>query len=236
MLERSAPRTLSKAGRKVAKGSASKLATSSDKTRLARLAAPLREPKNVRAQAGSKLPVATDGVGNGDAGGARGAVAADRLTHLYSRPGIMLRRCHQITTALFDQAMGDISLTSPQYGAMVILREYPGVNQMTLGRLLGYDRSTIGNIISHLVDRGLVERKPDVIDKRGRILTLTAAADEAIRAGDRASQQAQKMLLAPLTAKQRSALVDALDAILDAYNSTTRAPLHSEAPDVQKKD
>jgi DNA-binding MarR family transcriptional regulator len=81
-----------------------------------------------------------------------------------------------------------------------------------------------------------VERKPDAIDKRGRILTLTAAADEAIQAGDRASQQAQKMLLAPLTAKQRSALVDALDTILDAYNSTTRAPLHSEAPDVQKKD
>jgi hypothetical protein len=163
MLERSASRTLSKVGRKAARDSASKSVAGGGKTRGAtvgktfgsKLAAPSREPKSVRAQAADKLPVAMDGVGDGQAGGARSAVGADRLVHLYSRPGIMLRRCHQITTALFDKAMGDISLTSPQYGAMVILREYPGVNQMTLGRLLGYDRSTIGNIISHLVDRGI---------------------------------------------------------------------------------
>lgn len=157
------------------------------------------------------------------------ARSSERLAHLYERPGIKLRRCHQISTALFEQALDGAQLTAPQYGAMVILKEYPGINQVRLGRLLGYDRSTIGSVVAHLVTRGLVERKPDPADGRGRVLTLTNAAKNTMEIGGRASQWTQEKLLEPLSPAQRLAFVAAMDTILDAYNSTTRAPLDSGA-------
>ena len=154
---------------------------------------------------------------------------AVRLAHLYERVGLKLRRCNQISIALFEQAIGDCKLTSSQYGAMVVLKEFPGINQMRLGRLLGYDRSTIGGIVNHLEIRGLVDRRPDPRDGRGRILTLTPAAEEVMERGLAASLVTQQKLLEPLSARQRSDLIDALDTILNAYNSTTRAPIKESA-------
>lgn len=154
-----------------------------------------------------------------------GPTTAARLAHLYGRVGLKLRRCNQISIALFEQAVGDYNLTSSQYGAMVVLKEFPGINQMRLGRLLGYDRSTIGSIVNHLEIRGLVDRRTDPKDARGRILSLTSAAEEVMESGLAASLISQQKLLEPLNDKQRAALIDALDTILNAYNSTTRAPI-----------
>lgn len=159
----------------------------------------------------------------------------ERLSHLYERPGIKLRRCHQIASALFEKALEGAHLTTPQYGALVILKEYPGINQVRLARLLGYDRSTIGSVVAHLADRGLIERKPDPTDGRGRVLTLTKAADLALQTGDHASQLTQEKLLEPLSPMQRVAFVAALDTILQAYNTTTRAPLVSGACETKEK-
>lgn len=154
-----------------------------------------------------------------------GPTTAARLAHLYGRVGLKLRRCNQISIALFEQAIGESKLTSSQYGAMVVLKEFPGINQMRLGRLLGYDRSTIGSIVNHLEIRGLIDRRADPNDGRGRTLTLTPAAEEVMARGLAASLISQQKLLEPLTGEQRGALIDALDTILDAYNSTTRAPI-----------
>jgi len=165
-----------------------------------------------------------------------GPGASARRSHLYERPGLKLRRCHQIATALFEQAIGDYNLTSPQYGALEILKEFPGIDQIRLSRLFGYDRSTIGGIVNQLEARGMIERRPDPADARGRILTITPAAQEALERGSQASQYLHQKLLEPLSSAQRAALIEAMDVILDAYNTSIRAPLQGmegAGPDVQ---
>src|SRR2546423_14216810 len=97
------------------------------------------------------------------------------LDQLYRRPGFMIRRAHQIPVSLFLEETGGLGITNRQYGIMLVLKAEPGIDQITVAKLLGLDRSSTGMVLSKLEDAGFVGRIVGAHDRRKRSLKLTPA-------------------------------------------------------------
>jgi long-chain acyl-CoA synthetase len=85
-----------------------------------------------------------------------------------------------------ERALGDVNLSLPQYRVLANLSEGPSPAS-TLAERLIVSRPSVTAIADGLVERGLVERRPDPHDRRTVIHVLTdhgfkvvASADEAI--------------------------------------------------------
>src|SRR6059058_4359071 len=85
---------------------------------------------------------------------------APNLARLYARPGFLLRRAHQISAAVFEDACKDVGLTAAQFGVLTVLQAHPGLGQSSLARALGFDKVTVLRVLRGLQARGFVERLP----------------------------------------------------------------------------
>ena len=86
----------------------------------------------------------------------------------------MIRRAHQIAVSLFLEETGALGVTNRQYGIMLVLKAEPGIDQITVAKLLGLDRSTTGMVLTKLEDAGLVGRVVGD-DRRKRSLKIGRA-------------------------------------------------------------
>lgn len=150
------------------------------------------------------------------------------LADLYGRPGFLIRRAHQITSALFAEEVDDLAITSTQFGMLIALQGGVSLDQASLARLLGLDRSTTGLVVANLEERGFIERTTDPLDRRRRVLTMTPAG-EAIRAkAEIASRRAQARALEVFDRQDAAEFVRLLAHFVDTFNTSTRSPI-SEA-------
>lgn len=100
---------------------------------------------------------------------------------LEDQVGYWLRRAYQRHMAIFAAVMGDLDLTSMQFAALAKLHDVQSVTQTELGRLTGMDRATISGVASRLQHRGLVQFRPDPLDRRSRIVALTEVGEALLR-------------------------------------------------------
>lgn len=132
---------------------------------------------------------------------------------LENQVGYWLRRAYQRHIAIFAAVMGDLDLTTMQFAALFKLRELKAVSQTELGRLTGMDRATISGVVARLKRRTLVLYRPDPLDKRSRIIALTAAGeallDEAMNRIERVTEQT----LEPVAEADRASLRSFLEKI-----------------------
>jgi hypothetical protein len=59
--------------------------------------------------------------------------AAPALQRLYSRPGFLLRRAHQISAAVFEDECRAVGLTPAQFGVLTVLRQHAGAGPIQPG-------------------------------------------------------------------------------------------------------
>src|SRR5881394_146432 len=86
------------------------------------------------------------------------ATLADDIEQLYRRPGFLIRRAHQIAVSIFIEESGELGITNRQYGILLLLKRQSGIDQITVAKLLGLDRSTTGMVLTKLERDGLVTR------------------------------------------------------------------------------
>ena len=122
-------------------------------------------------------------------GSAQDYVLEDQVGHL-------LRRAHQRHTAIFQEGMDEAQLTPTQFAALVKIKDLGCVSQNQLGRLTAMDPATIQGVVQRLLSRGLIERQPDLADRRCTELRLTSAG-EAL--AGRAIERARAITAATLT-------------------------------------
>ena len=143
----------------------------------------------------------------------------ESLQEIYQRPGFILKRMHQVATALFLEECGRFGMTPSQYQALCAIREYPGIAQSALGRLTGQDRSTIGLVVKLLLDRGLVRSAAHTSDRRLACFTLTDAGVQLLREVAPAARRAQYRLLSALPKDKRARFLVLLHALLEAHGA-----------------
>jgi DNA-binding MarR family transcriptional regulator len=137
----------------------------------------------------------------------------------------MIRRAHQIAVAIFLEEARESRVTPTQFGVLLILERRPGIDQNTLARLLGLDRSTTGMVVRKLAGRGLVARATGAGDLRRRELKLTRPGAAQLRRILESARRAQERLLSPLPAGERRRFLDLLGRVAEAFNETTRVPV-----------
>ena len=146
------------------------------------------------------------------------------LDQLYRRPGFMIRRAHQISVSLFLEETGALGITNRQYGIMLVLKAEPGIDQITVAKLLGLDRSTTGMVLGKLEDAGLVGRVVGAKDRRKRSLKLTPAGERMLARLAGPARRAQERVLSAFSPRERKMFLDLLEKFARAFNDTTRVP------------
>lgn len=147
------------------------------------------------------------------------------LSDMYQRPGFLLRRAHQISAAIFENACAHVGLTQAQYGALVVLASQPDIDQSSLGRALGFDKVTILRVLRGLEERGLVLRAPSATSRKHLALRLTPEGKRLLKKAERPASDAYEQLMSPFDALQREQLIALLQLLSDSLGHQARAAL-----------
>ena len=147
------------------------------------------------------------------------------LEELYQRPGFLIRRAQQIAVSLFLEETGELGITNTQYGILMVLKDRPGIDQISLAKLLGLDRSTTGMVLGKLEKAGLVGRCIEKHDRRRRNLALTRAGENMLERLAEPARRAQMQVLSPFTAEERTMFLQLLEKFVGKFNGSTRVPV-----------
>ncbi len=101
------------------------------------------------------------------------------------------------------------------YAVLAALDEFGPASQAALGRRCGIDPSDMVALMARLTGDGLVERQPDPADRRRNLVSISAAGRRRLDDLAAAVTAAQDALLEPLSAAERTQLVDLLTRIVD---------------------
>jgi DNA-binding MarR family transcriptional regulator len=89
--------------------------------------------------------------------------------------GYHLRIAHIAVFQNFSRTVGEAGITPPQLGTLLLVEANPGISQSAVAEALRFDRSTLGQIVDRLEERGLLKRESSARDRRSHALALTAA-------------------------------------------------------------
>ena len=149
------------------------------------------------------------------------------LDELYRRPGFLIRRANQIAVSLFLEETGALGITNSQYGILLVLKHHPGIDQISVAKLLGLDRSTTGMVLDKLEKAGLIGRSVGTHDKRRRNLSLAKAGERMLGRLAEPAKRAQAHVLSAFTPQERAEFLRLLDKFVAKFNDTTRVPLEA---------
>lgn len=138
-------------------------------------------------------------------------------------PGHLIRRAHQVSTAVFAQEMAreGLDLTPFQFAAMSVIASEPGLDQASVAARAAVDRATIGGVIDRLVDKGLMTRSVSQTDRRARVLILTDSGADTLNRVQNAIARVQDALCAGLSADERASLIALLTRVSDNHPRAT---------------
>src|SRR5215467_10249503 len=141
---------------------------------------------------------------------------------VYDEPGHLIRRAQQIAVSMFHSIMGN-GVTPVQYCVLRVLRDHPGIDQVTLARLCALDTSTAADLAVRLEERGLVMRMMPMKRKRFRLLHLTKEGKSLLDTLIPCSKVLARQLLRELNKKEQKVFVHLLKKFVHLNNESSRA-------------
>ena len=149
--------------------------------------------------------------------------APTELAVLYTRPGFLLRRAHQISAAVFEDECRTVGLTPAQFGVLTVLGTSPGLDQSSLARALGFDKVTVLRVLRGLEARGLVQRSPAPQSRRSLAVVLSTEGVDLLRQAQQPAERAYEKLMSPLSPEQQLQLVALLQQLTEGLAGHARA-------------
>jgi DNA-binding MarR family transcriptional regulator len=154
---------------------------------------------------------------------------APQAADIYAMPGHLIRRLHQISTALFSAECAAFDLTSVQYAALVMIGRHSNLDATRLSALIAFDRSTIGGVLDRLEAKEWVVREPSPDDRRVKLLRLTPIGRALLDRVEPAVLRVQERLLEPLSPADRTTIVRLLGQLALMHNDILSAPLRFDS-------
>jgi DNA-binding MarR family transcriptional regulator len=133
---------------------------------------------------------------------------------LEEQVGHLLRRAHQRATALFIEHIADAGLTPTQYAALVKIGDVGEISQNHLGRLTAMDPATSQGVIRRLQGHGLIEIRPDPVDRRRTLLSLSAQGRALVPRAIERGWVITERTLAPLDTAERAMFIRLLKKLV----------------------
>ncbi len=148
---------------------------------------------------------------------------------LYDQPGHLIRRAQQIALAIFREVIGP-EVTPVQYAVMRMLQERPGIDQVTLAKLVALDTSTTADIAVRLEAKGWISR--ELLPRRQRSLTLSPAGEQMLQQFVPGVHELRERLLADLSPEEQAEFKRILKKFVHIHNGTLP---HASQPEEDAK-
>ena len=142
-----------------------------------------------------------------------GARLSVRLTYLLKRVFVDLEDLHA-------EHLAPVGVSGRELGVLLLLDSKGPESQQETARRLGVDRTTMVGLLDGLEAKGLVARHADGDDRRRNVVELTHAGQTALARAVRASDKAERQLLADLDVAESTQLRTLLTRL--AFNRTKR--------------
>jgi DNA-binding MarR family transcriptional regulator len=113
---------------------------------------------------------------------------------------------------------------------MTALKQFPGSDQVTLGREVGIDRTNVADVLERLAERGLVSRARSGRDRRSMVAQLTTGGQKVVEDMFESMQRAQERLLAPLQPEFRPAFVAMVAKLVEGNQHYSPREAEGETP------
>lgn len=127
--------------------------------------------------------------------------------------GYHLRRAQSAVFSDFRLAMSDDQITPGQYGVLSLIEANKGLNQTTLSKAIGIERSTMVAVIDLLEKRNLVARHKSPTDKRSYALDLTNAGKKLLKKVTDKVDRHEKNISTNLTETETKTLISLLKRV-----------------------
>jgi len=137
---------------------------------------------------------------------------SDRLRR---SPTHLLHRAGQCAGDIFHAEMSDADLTPRQFAVLVTVSQHEGVSQTGLVERTGIDRSTLADIVSRMLKKGLLQRRRTKEDARAYAVKLTEEGRRILRSSDPLAKKVDERILEALPSKQREQFIGLLLSIVD---------------------
>jgi len=143
--------------------------------------------------------------------------------YLAARPGYLLKVVERLQRRAMDLALGRIELTTPQYAALSVLADHPGISNAELARRSFVTAQTMTDILRALHRGDLVIRAPH--PEHGRIIQYQLTVEGArLRAlGDIEVMGIERRMLSRLSESDRVALLGMLKRCADSLEQSPGA-------------
>lgn len=136
--------------------------------------------------------------------------------NLAEKPGFLFRRFDTRATLLYQKHTGQSQITPRQFGVLLTLFQRGRMTQSELSRAMFMDKSTLGEIVQRMVDRGLVQRLDSRTDRRTAELRLSEPGRDFLISTVGAADAAMDELIAPLPAEYRPLFLKCLRLLASA--------------------
>lgn len=134
--------------------------------------------------------------------------APSTLAFLLSQVGIHAAR-------RFSERMAEVDLQPPLFRILNLVDAAEGRSQQAIGEAIQVPASRMVALVDELEQRGLVERRPDPMDRRIRALYLTREGREVLTRGRAIAKAHERELTKGMSAADRDRLVELLQEIVD---------------------
>lgn len=142
---------------------------------------------------------------------------------VHRRLGYLLKHAFLDLEELNDRALAPFDLTGRELALLMAVAGLESASQQEAAHALGIDRTTMVTYVDLLEGKGLVQRRPDPGDRRRNVVEVTELGERTLQRARRASDEAERALLAPLSEVDRKRLRDALAAIAGTGRAVPRA-------------
>jgi DNA-binding MarR family transcriptional regulator len=135
----------------------------------------------------------------------------------------LLHRVLQLALDFHAEASGPSGLTQRQYTVLAAAGAADGVSQSDLVRATGIDRSTLADLVSRMIAKGLLERERSATDARANTVRLSDAGRRALADGGKPAAKSDARLLELLPSKKRESFLKTLATLAAAADAPPRA-------------
>jgi DNA-binding MarR family transcriptional regulator len=138
-------------------------------------------------------------------------------TRLRTKASWLINKTSLHAHRLVGERLAALDARGYHFAVLAALEEYGPASQAALSQRCGIDRSDTVAMVNELVAQELVVRAPDPDDRRRNVITITPEGRRRLEHLDTVLSEAQRDLLAPLSAAERDLLVGLLARVLDHH-------------------
>jgi DNA-binding MarR family transcriptional regulator len=147
----------------------------------------------------------------------------DAMTAVDDRLGHMVKSLEQELSGAKDAALRPMGLTVPQYSALLVIADTPGISGAELARRCLVTPQTMTTVLGNLTVKGLIERRTVPGQGRAMETTITAAGKRLLGRADKKILEVEELLSGQLSKADQQSLRKLLEKCRSAFASAGTA-------------